>query len=101
SKMIKNGAACTASFRLRYNAPRTNRRGQRAHAGQRSRVRNKLPLMLRFDEPVVAVAAAIEDVDFVGFRVGEDEEIVAQQFHLQNGFVQRHWLERKPLDPDD
>src|SRR2546423_14867115 len=49
------------------------------------------------DQAVVAVLAAVEDVDLVVVGVEEDEEVVAEQFELVDRLGARHRLEREAL----
>src|SRR2546423_5543915 len=55
----------------------------------------------RLDQAVVAVLAAIEDVDLVVVGVEEDEEVVAEQFELVDRLGARHRLEREALGAHD
>lgn len=51
-----------------------------------------LLVVLGLDDAVAAVVAAINDADRIAeIGVAEDEEAVAQQVHLQNGFLPRLW----------
>ena len=45
---------------------------------------------LRFQKAVIAALAAVKHVDPVGFRVGEDVEIVAQKVELEDRLVHLH-----------
>src|SRR5262249_42146185 len=55
------------------------------------------PKLLRLDQPVVPVAAPVEDVDLARVRVAEDEEVVADQLQLEGSLLGRHRLDRELL----
>src|SRR5690606_14283772 len=54
-------------------------------------------LHLGFNQAQLPVLAPVQDMDVVGFRVGEHEEVVAEKLHLQDGLLDAHGLEGKPL----
>ena len=45
---------------------------------------------VRFNQSVFTVSTFVYDVCTIGFRIGEDEEIVAEHVHLENGFILIH-----------
>jgi hypothetical protein len=53
------------------------------------------------DDPVVAISAAIDHVELGFLGVEEEEELVAEQFHLLDSFRRHHRLHRKSLCPHD
>src|SRR5436309_3963095 len=55
----------------------------------------------RLDHPVPPVVPPVHDVDLHRAGIAEDEEGMAQQFHLQHGILLRHRLHRKALGPHD
>src|SRR2546428_9253045 len=58
-------------------------------------------LPLRLDQPIAAVAAAVEDVDLSGLVATEDEEVVADELELQRSLFRAHRLHGELLRPDD
>ena len=61
-----------------------------------------LLVVLGLDDAVAAVVAAINDADRIAeIGVAEDEEAVAQQVHLQNGFLHAHGLDGEALGAHD
>src|SRR5437588_2417166 len=61
----------------------------------------KSPWSGRVDEPDVAVIAPVDDGCPIGLRVGEEEEIVTQQVHLEGRFFGCHGLDGELLGLDD
>ena len=55
----------------------------------------------RLDQPVFAVAPAVQDVDLVQVGVEEDEEVVPQKFHLFDGFRLVHGDHSELFYPHD
>ncbi len=45
---------------------------------------------VRFNQSVFTVSTFVYDVCTIGFRVGKDEEIMAEHVHLENGFILIH-----------
>ena len=58
-------------------------------------------LLLCRKQPVGAIPAPVEHIEFVTFHVVEKEEVVTNQFHLVDRFINVHRLHREPLRPDD
>ena len=44
----------------------------------------------RLQNRIFAVCTLVDNIDFTGIGIGEHEERVSQQIHLQNCFVQIH-----------
>src|SRR5947207_6505496 len=64
--------------------------------------RNRLTrLALRLDQPVPAVATAVDDVHLSGLVAAEDEEVVPDELELQRRLLGAHRLDRKLLRLDD
>ena len=57
--------------------------------------------IFRLDQTIVAIFALIQDVYMALFRILKHVEGMAQQLHLQNGFLHAHGLDGKPLYPND
>ena len=53
----------------------------------RSRRRKPKPNSAGLDQPVIPVAPAVHDVDDLGLRVAEDEEVVPDELELEDGFL--------------
>ena len=53
------------------------------------------------DQPEVAVVSPVENRGVAGLGVGEQEEVVPEQVHLQRGFLGIHRLRAEPLRLDD
>src|ERR671925_818099 len=67
----------------------------------RSRLKKPMRRLLRLDEAVRAVAAPVDDVDVVGIRVAEDEEVVPDELELEHRLLGRHRLDRELLRLDE
>jgi hypothetical protein len=49
-----------------------------------------MTLVIRFEQPVIAVFSLINRTDFIGIHIQIEQEIVPQHLHLQNSFVGIH-----------
>ena len=56
---------------------------------------------VRFNQSVFTVSTFVYDVCTIGFRIGEDEEIVAEHVHLENGFLLIHRFQIELFRTDD
>ena len=55
----------------------------------------------RLQNRIFAVCTLVDNIDFTGIGIGEHEERVSQQIHLQNCFVQIHGVHYKLLVAND
>src|SRR5438270_5625333 len=58
-------------------------------------------LALRFDQPVAAVPAPVDDVHVAGVVAAEDKEVVSHELELQRRLLGAHRLHRKLFRLDD
>ena len=79
----------------RVHAPPTHAQRREPGVGQRGRSARRL------DQPEVAVVTAVEHRGAAGLAVGEQEEVVAEQVHLQRRLTGVHRLGGEPLGLHD
>src|SRR6478672_7565406 len=61
----------------------------------------KKSLLLRLDQPVATLAAAVDDVHLVRIGVAENKEVMADELQLEHRLFGIHRLDRELLRPDD
>src|ERR1039457_1874247 len=61
---------------------------------------SKRSAFVGFDQPVVAILAAIDDIEAFRYGIGKNQEFLVQQIHLHDRFLNRHRLYVKGLGPD-
>ena len=57
--------------------------------------------VIRLNEAVVAIIAAVDNIDRLRLRIAEDKEIVVQEVHLHDGFLDIHRLDDEVFRLDD
>ena len=57
--------------------------------------------VIRLNEAVVAIIAAVDNIDRLRLLIAEDEEIVVQEVHLHDGFLDIHRLDDEVFRLDD
>ena len=57
--------------------------------------------VIRLDETVVAIIAAVDNIDCLRLRIAEDEEVMVQEIHLHDGFLDIHRLDDEVFRLDD
>src|SRR5947207_6847940 len=92
------GASSAESAGCSCRPASRSRRSFRVSPRRKNRM---LQTLLRLDQPVAALTAAIDDVHLVGVGVSEDEEVVPDQLELEHGLLGGHRLDRELLRPDD
>src|SRR5438552_3296896 len=92
------GRAASSSSSGRSRPASRSKRSFRVSPRRKNRISR---VLLRLDQAVAALAAAVDDVDLVRVGVAEHEEVVADQFELEHGFLGVHRLDCKLLRLDD
>src|SRR5262245_11002460 len=67
----------------------------------RSRLKKPNSRLAGLDQPVIAVAPAVDDVDHLRPDISEDEEVVPDELELEHGFLGRHRRHGELLRLDD